>query len=154
MKDAIRHLDKRFATLRPLAKSPRPPKGWLRAIRDALGMTTAQFGRRLGVSQPRIVELEQSELSGGVTLNTLQRAAEALGCRLVYALVPERPLAETVRKRADHVASQLTGAVAHSMRLEDQEVTSKEVAKELHRREVERLLRRPARLWDENDGPF
>ena len=83
MKDAIRHLDKRFASLRPLAKNARPPKGWLRAIRDALGMTTAQLARRLGVSQPRIIELEQSEISGGVTLNTLQRAAEALGCRLV-----------------------------------------------------------------------
>src|SRR5271156_7078401 len=106
MKDAIRHLDKRFATLRPLVKSPRPPKGWLRAVRDALGMTTAQFARRLGVSQPRIVELEQSEASGGVTLNTLQRAAEALGCRLVYALVPEQPLAETVRERAELVAEQ------------------------------------------------
>jgi hypothetical protein len=47
MKDAIRHLDKRFSALRPLVQSPRPPKGWLRAIRDALGMTTAQFGRRL-----------------------------------------------------------------------------------------------------------
>lgn len=149
MNDAIRHLDKRFAALQPLAKSPRPPKGWLRAIRDALGMTTAQLGRRLEVSQPRIVELEQSEVSGSVTLNTLQRAAEALGCRLVYALVPDRPLAETVRKRADLIAARQMGAVTQSMRLEDQEVKSKEVGKELHRQQVERLLRRPARLWDE-----
>ncbi|MGH6767782.1 MAG: mobile mystery protein A [Xanthobacteraceae bacterium] len=153
MKDAIRHLDKRFATLRPLAKSPRPPKGWLRAVRDALGMTTAQLARRIGVSQPRIVELEQSEVSGSVTLNTLQRAAEALGCRLVYALVPERPLAEIVRERADLIATRRMLAVAQSMRLEDQEVKSKEIAKELHRRQVEQLLKRPARLWDENDRP-
>ncbi len=149
MKDAIRHLDSRFMALRPLAKAQRPPKGWLRAIRDALGMTTAQVGRRLGVSQPRIVELEQSEVSGTVTLNTLQRAAEALGCRLVYALVPDRPLAETVQERADLVAKRETDAVAQSMRLEDQEVTDTEVAKELHRQQVERLLHRPARLWDE-----
>ena len=104
MKDAIRHLDKRFAALRPLARSNRPPKGWLRAIRDAFGMTSAQFAQRLGVSQPRISELEQSEANGSVTLNTLQRAAEALGCRFVYALVPDRPLAETVRERADLIA--------------------------------------------------
>jgi predicted DNA-binding mobile mystery protein A len=153
MNDAIRHLDRRFAALRPLTNSPRPPKGWLRAIRDALGMTTAQLAQRLGVSQPRIVELEQSEASGSVTLNTLQRAAEALGCRLIYALVPERPLAETVRNRADFVAARHTSAVAHSMRLENQEVTGKDVAEDLHRQQVERLLRRPARLWDENDGP-
>src|SRR5271168_4978205 len=111
MKDAIRHLDARFADLRPLAAIHRPPKGWIRAIRDALGMTTAQLARRLGVSQPRIVELEKSEVTGSVTLKTLQRAAEALGCRLVYALVPEKPLAETVRERANHVAKGQIAAV-------------------------------------------
>jgi predicted DNA-binding mobile mystery protein A len=149
MKDAIRHLDKRFAALRPLAKSPAPPKGWLRAIRDALGMTTAQFGRRLGVSQPRIVELEQSEASGHVTLHTLQRAAEALGCRLVYVLIPEKPLAETVRERAELVAKQQQAAVEHTMRLEDQSVKGKAAGKDLRRQFIEELLRRPARLWDE-----
>jgi predicted DNA-binding mobile mystery protein A len=112
-------------------------------------MTTAQLGKRLGVSQPRIVELEQSEVSGSVTLNTLQRAAEALGCRLVYALVPDRPLTDTVRERAELVATRQANAVAQSMRLEDQEVTDREVAKELRRQQAERLLRRPARLWDE-----
>jgi predicted DNA-binding mobile mystery protein A len=149
MKDAIRHLDKRFTGLRRLAQSPRPPKGWLRAIRDALGMTTAQFARRLGVSQPRIIELEQSEVSGSVTLNTLQRAAEALGCRLVYALIPEKPLAETVRERTELIAERQLKAVEQTMRLEDQSVKDATAAKDLRRQFVEELLRRPARLWDE-----
>ncbi|HXW18290.1 MAG TPA: mobile mystery protein A, partial [Candidatus Acidoferrales bacterium] len=125
MKDAIRHLDVRFAALRPLLRTQRPPKGWLRAIRDALGMTTKQFAARLGVSQPRIVELEQSEVSGSVTLNTLQRAAEALDCRFVYALVPDKPLADTVRDRAEFVARQRQAAVEQTMRLEDQSVKGK-----------------------------
>ena len=149
MKDAIRHLDKRFTGLRRLAQSPRPPKGWLRAIRDALGMTTAQFARRLGVSQPRIIELEQSEVSGSVTLNTLQRAAEALGCRLVYTLIPEKPLAETVRERAELIAERQLKAVEQTMRLEDQSVKGATAAKDLRRQFVEQLLHRPARLWDE-----
>lgn len=149
MKDAIRHLDKRFAALRPLAKGTRPPKGWLRAVRDALGMTTAQFARRLGVSQPRIIELEKSEVTGGVTLHTLQRAAEALGCRLVYALVPERSLAETVRDRAKLVAESQLASVEHTMRLEDQAVADTKARAELRRRSIESLLARPARLWDE-----
>jgi predicted DNA-binding mobile mystery protein A len=149
MKDAIRHLDNRFATLRPLLKTQRPPKGWLRAVRDALGMTTKQFARRLGVSQPRIVELEQSEASGTVTLNTLQRAAEALGCRLVYALVPEKPLADTLRERAELLARQRQAAVEHTMRLEDQAVKDKHAARALHEQIIGDLLQRPARLWDE-----
>jgi predicted DNA-binding mobile mystery protein A len=149
MKDAIRHLDKRFTGLRRLAQSPRPPKGWLRAIRNALGMTTAQFARRLGVSQPRIIELEQSEVSGSVTLNTLQRAAEALGCRLVYALIPEKPLAETVRERTELIAERQLKAIEQTMRLEDQSVKDATAARDLRRQFVEELLRRPARLWDE-----
>jgi hypothetical protein len=82
-------------------------------------------------------------------LNTLQRAAEGLGCRLVYVLVPDRPIADIVHERADLIATRQLSAVAQSMRLEDQEVKSKDVAKELHRKQVEQLLRRPARLWDE-----
>jgi predicted DNA-binding mobile mystery protein A len=149
MNDAIRHLDKRFTVLRRLAQSPRPTKGWLRAVRDALGMTQAQFARRLGVSQPRIIELEQSEVGGNVTLNTLQRAAEALGCRLVYALVPERPLAETVTKRAELIAERQLKAVEQTMRLEDQSVKDTTATKDLRRQFMDELLRRPARLWDE-----
>jgi predicted DNA-binding mobile mystery protein A len=148
MKDGIRQLDNRFAALRPLADSPRPPKGWLRAIRDALGMTTTQLAQRIGVSQPRIVELEQSEVSGSVTLNTLQRAAEAMGCRLVYALVPEQPLAKTVLERAAFVADRESGLVEHTMSLENQSVPDERARNELRRRRVDALLRRPARLWD------
>lgn len=149
MKDAIRHLDSRFATLRALSHAQRPPKGWIRAIRDALGMTTAQYAKRLGVSQPRIVELEKSEQGGSVTLNTLQRAAEALGCRLVYVLVPERPLAEVVTKRAAEVAERQSRAIEQTMRLEDQAVEDNQAARALREQAIEDLLKRPARLWDD-----
>src|ERR1700741_530931 len=149
MKDAIRHLDKRFAALRPLAASSRPPKGWIRAIRNALGMTQGQLARRLKISQPSVVELEQSEAGHSITLRTLERVAEALGCRVVYALVPERPLAATLRDRAREVANRKLASVEHTMRLEDQAVSSPKSREEMHRRLIEDLMRRPARLWDE-----
>jgi predicted DNA-binding mobile mystery protein A len=149
MKDAIRHLDARFADLRPLATINRPPKGWIRAIRDALGMTTAQLAKRLGVSQPRVVELEQSEVSGSVTLHTLQRAAEALGCRFVYALISEKSLAETVRTRAEAVARRQLASVQQTMLLENQSVSDKATSDRLRDQLIEELLRRPARLWDD-----
>jgi len=149
MKDAIRQLDSRFTALRPLADSPRPPKGWLRAIRDALGMTSAQLAQRLGIAQPSVVELEQSEARGTITLKTLKRTAEALGCRLVYALVPLQPLSEIVQSRASEVADRKLASVAQTMRLEDQTVHDTLNQRELKRQLVEELLRRPARLWDE-----
>jgi predicted DNA-binding mobile mystery protein A len=107
------------------------------------------MGRRLGLSQPTIVGFEQAEANGTITLHTLQRAAEALGCRLVYALVPEKPLADTVRERAELIAERQAGAIEHSMRLEDQAVHDRRVYKRLRRQAVEDLLGRPARLWDE-----
>ena len=149
MNDAIRHLDERFSTLRALARTQRPPKGWVRAIRDAFGMTTTQFAKRLGVSQPRITKLEKAEVDGTITLHTLQRAAEALGCRVVYALVPEKPLAETMRERAKHIAERQSNAIEHTMRLEDQTVRDKNAGPRLREQIIAELLRRPARLWDE-----
>ena len=149
MKEAIGHLDQRFSALQPLAKSQRPPKGWIRAVRDALGMTTAQFARRLGIAQPSVIELERSETTDSITLRTLERAAEALGCRVVYAFIPQEPLAETVRKRAEFVAGQKLAAVEQTMRLEDQAVHSKKGTDQARRKLIEDLLQKPARLWDE-----
>ena len=149
MNEAVRHLDSRFASLRAFSNAQRPPKGWIRAIRDALGMTTAQYAKKLGVSQPRIVELEKSEQSGGVTLNTLQRAAEALGCRLVYVLIPEQPLADVVAQRAAEIAERQSRAIEQTMRLEDQAVEDDRAARALREQAIEDLLKRPARLWDE-----
>jgi len=149
MKDAIGHLDRQFSDLRPPLTSERPPRGWLRAVRDALGMTTTQLARRLGVSQPRIVELEQAEQSGSVTLNSLRRAADALGCRVVYALVPDRPLGDVVRERAALVADKQLAYVRHTMLLENQSVDDKRADDALREELIEQLLRKPARLWDE-----
>jgi predicted DNA-binding mobile mystery protein A len=149
MNEAVHHLDKRLSKLRPLVRSAKPPKGWVRAVRDALGMTTAQLAKRMNVTQPRIVELEKSEITGNLSLHSLQRAAEALGCRVVYALVPDRPLAEVVRSRVELIAEKQLSSVRHSMTLEDQAVQDKQAHKELRQQFIRELLHKPARLWDE-----
>ena len=148
MQDAIRQLDKRFETLRELPVA-RPPKGWVRAVRNALGMTTQQLAHRIGVSQSRIPELEQAEVRGKITLNSLERAAEALGCRVVYALVPEKPLADIVHARAELIADRQLAHVEQTMKLEDQSVTDTGVRQDQRRRLIEKLLNRPSRLWDD-----
>ncbi len=112
-------------------------------------MTTGQLGRRLGVRQPRIVELERGEATGNITVQSLERAAEALGCRLVYALVPIKPLTQTLQERAFLMAERQLASVDQTMRLEAQGVTDKDREKENRERLVEKLLRQPARLWDE-----
>ncbi len=83
-------------------------------------MSTAQLAGRLKVKQPSIVAIEQSEAKGTIEFATLRRVAEALDCTLVYALVPNRPLEETVRERARLFARSRRSPVEHSMALEDQ----------------------------------
>jgi predicted DNA-binding mobile mystery protein A len=115
-------LDERLARLEPVERYRPPARGWIRAIREALGMTTAQMARRLGVSQPSIVGLEQSEEKETIQLASLRRSAEALDCTLVYVLVPNKPLGVTVRERARALLLRRRQPVEHTMLLEDQQV--------------------------------
>lgn len=115
-------LDKRLMSLRPIDKFAVPPKGWVRAIRDALGMSGAQLAARLGVKAPSVVALEQSETADTIRLETLRKAALALDCQLVYALVPNKPLADMVAERAQAKARGVIGGVSHSMTIENQQV--------------------------------
>ena len=105
-----------------------------RAIREALGMTTGQLAKRLGVHEPRVIELERGEATGNITVKSLERAAEALGCRLVYVFVPEEPLADVIRKRASVIADQQLASVEQTMRLEAQSVNDKAQHREAHQR--------------------
>lgn len=149
MKDAIRHLDKRFEELRPLLAAPRPPKGWVRAVRDSLGMTTKQLALRMGVAQPRITELEKAEVTGAITLNSLERAAEALGCRVAYVLLPDELLTKRVEEQANRVAERQWARTQQTMMLENQAVEDPTAHKEMIQKLVEELYLKPARLWDE-----
>jgi predicted DNA-binding mobile mystery protein A len=149
MVTSYEQLDKKLKTLRPLADTTRPAKGWVRAIRDTLGMTTKQLGQRMGVSQPRIIKLEKAEANGTITLDSLERAAAALGCRVVYALVPEKPLAEMLDERALKIAGQHLASVDQTMRLEAQGVSDPKVRDDIVKKFVAELMRKPARLWDD-----
>lgn len=120
-KRARERLDERLVPLKPAERFRAPPKGWVRAVRDALGMSGVQFARRLGVQPPSVAALEASEESGAIQLKTLRRAAEALDCTLVYALVPNDTLEGAVRARARKIALRDLGRVSHTMKLEAQE---------------------------------
>ena len=139
-------LDNRFKAMGPLVHQSQPVRGWIKAIREALGMTAEQLGKRLGVKQPSVVAFEQSEEKGTIELATLRRVAEALDCRLVYALVPNKPLEQTVRERARLFARRRLEPIEHSMALEDQKVARKE-----SEAVIDEILREtdPRRFWDE-----
>jgi predicted DNA-binding mobile mystery protein A len=111
-------------------------------------MTAAVLAARMGTSAGAVTRLEQSEAADRIQLDTLRRAADALGCDLVYLLVPRRPLTTVVRDRAHELARRQVEAVEQTMRLEDQ-ATGK--ASEMEDQLAEQLLERGG-LWSDARG--
>jgi predicted DNA-binding mobile mystery protein A len=146
---ARRQLDKRLNVLVNPDALARPPRGWVKAIREALGMTADQLGRRMAVTKQRALELEESEARGAVTLESLERAAHALDCRLVYALVPRMPLDDIVQERATRLARKQLRATGHSMALEDQAVDPADEEEQLRRLSQDLIDKSGSVLWED-----
>jgi predicted DNA-binding mobile mystery protein A len=100
---------------------PRPQRGWLRAVREALGLTLEQIGRSISTGRANVQFFENAEANDKITLHSLRRVAEAMGCELVYAIVPKSgTIQELAERRARAEAAKHVNAVEHSMMLEDQ----------------------------------
>jgi predicted DNA-binding mobile mystery protein A len=125
----------------------RPSIGWLKAIREALGMPAAYLAKKIGVTHSSLLRLESSEADDGITLGSLRRVAEALDCELQYALVPRKSLIETLETQATKLAQERMKVVAHTMALEAQS-TSKAIAENQIKEIKESLLKGSRReLW-------
>jgi predicted DNA-binding mobile mystery protein A len=123
-----------------------PRFGWVKAIRTALGMSERAFAKRLGVTHGSVQELERNERSGKVTLDTLRRAARALDADFVYAIVPRKPLRETIAARARALAAERFGPISRSMTMEDQGLTKEQTERRIAAL-AEKLEAKPSDLW-------
>lgn len=85
-------------------------------------MSQAVLAQRLGVSSAAVNKLERAEGYGGITIGKLAEVAGALDCHLVYALVPNSTLEQTVNAQARSQAAQLLGYAARTMELEAQDI--------------------------------
>lgn len=145
----LRQLDTALTRWRGANLPSRPAAGWIKAIREALGMSARELARRLGVGIPTVTRMELSEAEDRITLATLRRAADAMGCELQYALVPKRSLADTLENRAMALARQQMASVSHTMALEAQS-TSRDTIETQTRALAESLLKGSRRsLWRE-----
>lgn len=114
-------LARTLSAFEPVRNVVRPQRGWLRAIREALGMSADQVARHLHIGRTRILDFEKAEAEDRITLGSLKKVAEAMGCKLVYAIVPESgTILQLAEKRARDEASKRVTAVEHSMALENQ----------------------------------
>ena len=145
-----RQLDALYAKLKPLAETPSASVGWLRDIRGALGISSVQFAKRLGISKQAYLKLEASEEKRTIELATLSRVAEAIGLRVVYAIVPagaHSSLESILRERALEVASKLVNKVSRTMALEDQAIANEEREQQIAELADELVADLDKRLW-------
>jgi predicted DNA-binding mobile mystery protein A len=138
----LSQLDRNLSSARTLA--PRPSGGWIAAVREALGLSLAKVGQLVRVPRQNVQKFERAEASDRITLATLRRVANAMGCELVYVLVPKSgSFAELAEQPTREQAARDVKSVMHTMALEDQkpENTNQLIEDEAQRR----LNRRKAR---------
>ena len=146
---AREQLDATLKQLSPLRMLTSPAKGWVRAIRDALGMTGKQLAKRLNVNQQRIARIEQDERLGNVTINTMRNVAEALDCVFVYGFVPTQSLEQAVTKQAKALATKQMKRSNQTMMLEKQQLSEKEKEKAFKSLVEDITSSMPRSLWNE-----
>ncbi len=121
----IKQLDRQLKEWQTInQKYGKPKAGWVKTLRVALSISAEQLANRLGLTRGRINQLENAEIHDAVTLRALKEAANALGCELIYAIVPKdhSTLETIIKTRANQIAKERVAQVAHSMSLEAQSV--------------------------------
>lgn len=100
-----RLLDQRLSGLNEFFVPP-PSTGWVKTVRQALGMSTFELATRMGLSGSRVKQLEQAEVDGTIRLSQLRRLGGALNCELHYVMLPRQSLDEMVRRQARRKAAE------------------------------------------------
>jgi len=146
-KSQRRALDQKIAELGNFENLVIPKKGWIKIIRESLGMTLEQLAQRIGVVPSNVAIMEKREVEKKLTLETIERAAEALGCRFVYMFVPKKSLEKMVQDQAEKAASEILQNVHHHMKLERQNVSSDTAKEQAESLAFEIKEKMDSRLW-------
>jgi len=149
IKLAREQLDTTLRRFEPLKAITPPSKGWIRAIRDVVGMTGEQLAKRLSINKQRVSRLEHDEKLGKVKIGTLRNVADALDCVFVYSFVPKSSLEQTVKEQAAIIARKRMARSNQMMRLEKQELNETEKSKAIKNLIDEIIEMMPKQLWDE-----
>jgi len=135
-----------FASLKQVAI---PPTGWIKAIRTALGMSMQQLGNKLSISKQGILDIENREKEGSITIKSLKEIGRVLDMQLVYGFVPnDGSLDALIEKRATELATKIVMRTSNTMKLEDQGNSNERIKKAIIERTAEIKNKMPKILWD------
>lgn len=142
-------MDRKLKKLSVLLSPELPENGWIKIIREALGMSGKDLGKRTGLDQSRISRLETAELSGDAKLSSLRKVAEGLNMKFVYGFVPKDSLEMMVREQARKIAQERMSKTSHTMLLEAQELSNEEKARMFDDLVQKVLIEQPKDFWDQ-----
>jgi predicted DNA-binding mobile mystery protein A len=150
VKDTARRQYERLVdtTAVQLADIATPREGWLATVRKALSMSGAQLARRTGVTKAAIYQAERQEADGGISLRQMQKLAEGMGCRFVYAIVPETKIADVVREQALAEAERIVKRTSAHMALEQQALPPHQLKEQIERLANELMRDMPSDFWE------
>ena len=129
----------------------RPPEGWLKTVKKALGMTGPQLAERLGVSKWQVSKTEKGELAGSVKLETMQKMAEAMDCKFVYAVIPKNDVEQVIQEQARKKARKRVNEASTQMALEAQSLDKQRFESEIERIASELMDKMPSDFWSRNE---
>lgn len=142
-------LDQQLQGFKTASEISRPTKGWIQAVRKALGMSRRQLGERMSITSQSVGEIEQREEGGNITLNNLRQAGRALDLQLIYGFIPiDGSLAKTIEKRATELATEIVSRTHQTMVLEDQQLQQEQLRLQIQDLAQELIKTKPRHLWD------
>jgi len=142
-------LNNKLQAFAAVNKVAMPPTGWIKAIRTVLGMSQQQLGNRLSITKQSVMEIEQREQEGALTIKALKEVGDALDMQLVYGFVPkDGTLDELINRKAHELATQIVQRTSNTMKLEDQENSHARIQKAIEEKATAFKNELPKILWD------
>ena len=126
-----------------------PPIGWIKAIRNGIGMSMEQLGKKLSITKQGVMDMEKREKEGAITIKSMQEIAKAIDMQFVYGFLPKAgSLEQMIEYRALEIATKIVQRTSTSMKLEDQVNSKERIENAIKERASEIINRTPKILWD------
>lgn len=145
----IEQLDKKLEPFQKVKNVAIPNNGWINAIRTVLNMTMAQLGAKLNITRQGVNRIENSEIKGTITLNSLNEVGKALDMQFVYGFVPkDGSIDNLINSKAEKLARKIVLRTNQNMKLEDQGISDEKIEESIKdlAYEIKREMRKS--LWD------
>ena len=126
-----------------------PPIGWIKAIRNGIGMSMEQLGKKLSITKQGVMDIEKREKEGAITIKSMQEIAKAIDMQFIYGFVPDAgSLDQMIEMRALEMARKIVQRTSTTMKLEDQVNSKERIEKAIKERAAEIINKTPKILWD------